>query len=338
MSLKKSMSVKSIFRYIKALLSKLNFLLGRNPVIVKYSESGRYIPQQYESVLLISADFELAWASRYNKKKRNTLRPAVAGAKTERGNIPEILKLCKLYNIPVTWATIGHLFLDSCSELSGKKHPEIPEISPYKGRYWDYSGSDWFEHDPCTNLKEDPDWYAPDLVKLIINSGVKHEIGCHTFSHIDCRDNVCPPGLFRAELRECKRLSAGLGINMKTFVHPGHTVGNLEVLAEEGFTNFRSNYRNILGYPKKQTHGLWELEQTAELVYRKEWSVDYHVFRYIEIIKRAIKTKKVCVFWFHPSFDPVVIEKIMPEVFKFLDDNRDKIWITTHNEYIQWLC
>ena len=42
---------------------------------------------------------------------------------------------------------------------------------------------DWFKADPCTNLQTDPNWYAPDLIKLIRDSKVKHEIGSHTFSH-----------------------------------------------------------------------------------------------------------------------------------------------------------
>ena len=72
-------------------------------------------------------------------------------------------------------------------------------------------------------------------------------------------------------------------------------------------------------------------------MYRKEWSIDYHIFRYIEIIKRAIKTNTVAVLWFHPSFPSAVVEQILPEVFKFLDKNRNQIWITSHGDYIDWL-
>jgi predicted deacetylase len=172
---------------------------------------------------------------------------------------------------------------------------------------------------------------------MIIDSKVKHEIGCHTFSHIDCKDEVCPPDLIRAELRECNKLAKERGINLKSFVHPGYTIGNLNVLAEEGFTNFRTNTRNVLGYPRKHKNGLWEFEQTAEFVYRKDWSIYYHRYRYIAIIKRAIRSNTVCVFWFHPSFDPIVVEKIWPEVFRFINENREIIWVTTHTGYVKWL-
>lgn len=322
---------------IKPLLSKLNFALGRNPKILKRADWRRYVPEPYKSVLLISADFELAWAWQYAKSLADPVNEAKKLALRERENIPGILELCDTYNIPVTWATVGHLFLESCQKINGIPHPEIPRLQHFENEFWRYSGKDWFENDPCSVYKNDPEWYSPDLIRKILDSRVKHEIGCHTFSHIDCRDEVCPPDLFRAELRECKKLAKELGINLKSFVHPGYTIGNLDVLAKEGFTNFRTNDRNVLGYPEKHQNGLWEFEQTAEFVYRKDWSVDYHIYRYIAIIKRAIKSNTVCVFWFHPSFNPIVVEKILPAVFRFIDENREKIWVTTHTEYVEWM-
>lgn len=317
---------------IKAQLSKVKFFLGKSPII----ESGlkaKFIPPEYKSVFLLSADFELAWAPRYDKKVSNAFNFALSKAKTERNNIPKIIDICEKYNIPITWATVGHLFLESCNGT----HNEIPEVPKYFGPFWDFQKDNWFEYDPATDYKTSPEWYCPDLIQQIIDSPVKHEIGNHTFSHIDCRDGICPPELLRAELRESKKLAQSFGLELKSFVHPGHTIGNLDVLAEEGFTSFRTDYRNVLGYPKKHYNGLWELEQTAEFNLRKEWSIDYHIQRYITILKRAIKSNTVAVFWFHPSFDSSITDKIWPEVFRFLDENRDKIWITTHKEYIDWL-
>lgn len=326
-----------ISRKVKSKLSKVNFALGLNPKILKSIYWRNYVPEHFKAVLLISADFELAWAWRYTKSSTNPLERALSKAKQERMNIPLILDLCEQYNIPITWATVGHLFLESCNKNNGLVHPEIPQLSHFENNFWKFSGKDWFENDPCSDYKNAPEWYSPDLIRKILNSRVNHEIGCHTFSHIDCRDGVCPPDLMRAELRECIKLAKEFRINLKSFVHPGYTIGNLSVLAEDGFTNFRTNDRNVLGYPKKHQNGLWELEQTAEFVYRKNWSIDYHIYRYIAIIKKAIKSNTVCVFWFHPSFDPIVVEKIWPAVFRFIDENRENIWVTTNTEYVGWM-
>lgn len=322
---------------IRPWLNRLNFYLNRNPQIQPGSDYRFFIPCSFQTIVLLSADFEMAWAWRYDKSAVQPLLKAQQHAARERQNVPMILDVCRQFNIPITWATVGHLFLDHCQASHGHKHPEIPQVAHYEGQYWNFQGSDWFEHDPCSDYQTDPLWYAPDLIRLIQNDIVKHEIGCHSFSHINCRDEACSSELMRAELQECKRLAAQSGLRLRSFVHPGHIIGNLDILAQEGFTNFRTDYRNVLGIPKHHKNGLWELEQTAEFVFRREWPVDYHVWRYIEIIKRAIQSNTVCVFWFHPSFDSVVVEKIWPRVFKFLDEHREQVWITTHGKYIEWL-
>jgi peptidoglycan/xylan/chitin deacetylase (PgdA/CDA1 family) len=324
-------------RWIKPLLSKLNFALNRNPKIEKSADWRRFIPEPYQSVLLISADFELAWAWQFAKVFKDPVAEGKKLALRERDNIPKILGLCDIYNIPITWATVGHLFLESCNRISGIAHPEISRLPNLENDFWKYSGKDWFENDPCSDYIAAPEWYCPDLIKMIMDANVKHEIGCHTFSHIDCRDEICSKEQLKTELQACMKIAEDWNIILKSFVHPGYTIGNLDTLAEEGFTNFRTDYRNVLGYPKKHDNGLWELKQTAEFIFRKNWSIDYHIYRYKEIIKRAIESNTICVLWFHPSFDKSIIDKIWPEVFQFIDKARNKIWVTTHTEFIEWI-
>lgn len=316
---------------LKASTSKIKFYLGKTPTVESLEKYRNFIPNPYKAVVTISADFELAWAWQWSKQE-NSLQLSLNKSKIARQNFPKILELCDTYNIPVTWATVGHLFLESCSG-----HKEMTQLGDFENDFWKFKNSDWFVNDPNSNYKDAPYWYAPDLINQIIQSPVNHELGCHTFSHIDCRDGVCDSKVFNDEINECKKEADKLGLNLKSFVHPAHTIGNLDNLVKHEFTNFRTDYRNVLGFPKQHQNGLWEFEQTAEFTYRKEWSVEYHIFRYIEIVKRAIKTNTVAVLWFHPSFPSVVVEQILPEVLKFIDENRDQIWITTHGNYIDWL-
>lgn len=318
-------------RKLKAEFSKLKFNLGLSPIIDKRGNLREFIPEPYKTVVLISADFELAWAWQWAKVE-NPLSFALQKATLCRHNFPKILLLCDRFNIPVTWATVGHLFLKSCNG-----HPKHPVLEHFENDFWKFNRKDWFENDPKTDSNQDPLWYAPDLIENLLNSKVKHEIGCHTFSHIDCRDEVCSSEVFNAEINECKKEASKYKLKLKSFVHPAHTIGNLDNLARQGFTNYRTNYRNVLTYPRKHNNGLWEFEQTAEFVYRKEWSVEYHVKRYITLLERAIKTKTVAVLWFHPSFPSVVVDKILPDVFQFLYNNRDEVWTTTHSDYVNWL-
>ena len=262
---------------IKPLLSQLNFALGYNPKILKSADWRNYVPKPFKAVLLISADFELAWAWQYSKSVTNPVKEAKAKALSERENIPEILGLSDIFNIPITWATIGHLFLESCNRIEGIAHPEMPHLNHFENDFWKFDQGDWFQHDPATDYKADPAWYCPDLIKMIIGAKVKHEIGCHTFSHIDCRDSICPPNVFDLEINACKEAAKPYGIHLRSFVHPAHTIGSIERLSAHGFTSFRTDYENVLSYPVKHNRGIWEIKNTAALYLRKEWSIEYHI-------------------------------------------------------------
>lgn len=323
---------------VKPILQRLNFLLGRDPVLVKKPEWRDYIPDGYKAVVIISADFELAWASRYSKKYQYPVQKALEKARTERENIPAILSLCEKYNIPITWLTVGHLFLESCSPVNGFLHPEIERPGHFENEWWKFSGNDWFEHDPGTDFRKDPLWYSPDLIRMILDSGVKHEIGCHTFSHIDCRNEVCTPEQLKGEIIATLAAAKKFGIEkMDSFVHPGHTIGNLDTLASMGFTNYRTDYANILGYPEKHENGLWEFSTTLELEIKAGWPLISQINRYIDTTRRAVRNHSVAYFWFHPSCNNLLVKKVFPPFFKWLDENRDYIYITNQVEYVNWL-
>lgn len=324
--------------FVKYQFQKLNFILGRNPRFLKTENPQRFIPENYKAVVIISADFELAWAWRYSKSSKDPLAKSLHMARQERENLPKILDLCEKYNIPITWLTVGHLFLNSCSKENGIAHSTLPRIGNFENVFWKFSGSDWFEYDPCSDFRKDPLWYCPDLIEKITASKVEHEIGCHTFSHIDCRDEVCSPEVFQAEINASQTAAQILGImKMTSFVHPGHTIGNLETLASAGYKSFRTDNANILGYPVKHPSGLWEFSTTLEIDYNPNWSLDWQIKRYIKTFKRAIHKNALCYLWFHPSMNPTVIDQILPIIFEWLNLNRKKIWITNTKYYVNWL-
>lgn len=308
-----------------------------DPLIEKSNDWRRFIPEPYSAVVLIQADFEMAWAWRWSKQFTRNIHGVLEMACRERQNIPQILDLCDLFRIPVTWATVGHLLLDSCQRQNGKVHQDIPQLPEFENEFWKFSSKDWYEHDPGTDVKRDPEWYAPDLINDILRRDTKHEIGCHTFSHIDCRDEICSTKTIEAEIHACRKAVARFGIDLRSFVHPAHTIGNLDVLKKNGFTSFRTDYRNVLGYPRVHGNGFWELQSTMELGCRQEWSMDYHVHRYRKIINRAIKAHSVCVLWFHPSMAEKFLHDILPAIFAHIDQSRDMIWPTTSSEYTYWL-
>jgi len=321
---------------LKSRLSKLNFAVGRNPRITGIAPYGQYIPAGYDAVVLIAADFELAWAWRLRKDVARPKEEAERLAARARANIPKILEQCEHSHIPITWLTVGHLFLDSCSRNGQTAHADLHRLPHFENAFWRFERGDWFDDDPCCSWQTAPQWYAPDLIREMLRSRVDHEIGCHTFSHIDCRDAVCPKTVFEDEIQACQQAAERFGVRLRSFVHPAHTIGNLAALRAMGFTSFRSD-DNVLGYPERHATGLWELRSTAELARRPQWSLDYHVYRYTKIVERAIRYHKVCYFWFHPSLDSELVNVVLPQLFDYLNARRRDILITTTQDYVEWL-
>ena len=133
--------------------------MGLDPKIEKTSDSRVFVPEPFKSVLLISADFELAWAWQFTKSDKNPLQKALKEAKKERNNIPVLLNLFEKYKIPVTWLTVGHLFLESCKKNNDKCHENLPRLKKFESEYWNFNTDDWFINDPCSDYKTSPEWY-----------------------------------------------------------------------------------------------------------------------------------------------------------------------------------
>ncbi len=322
---------------MKHFINKIKFALGFDPKIEKTKDYKRYIPNGYKSVLILYADFELAWAWRFSKAIPNKIEYSELLGKKERENIPQILSVCEDFKIPITWATVGHLFLNKCDKENGLAHPNLLRPDYFENNFWEYTKGDWFDADPCSNINENNNWYCPDLITLIQNQSVNHEIGCHTFSHLDCTDKNCPPEVFNSDIAACKVAASDFNIKLSSFVHPAHTIGNLDGLIENGFTTYRTDYDNILGYPNLYKNKLWEIKSTWEFVSFDDWSVKYHIKRYREILRRSIQSNTVCVLWFHPSINSRFINEIMPSVFQEFNEKRDTVYITTASDYADYL-
>lgn len=319
----------------KKIKKRISHHLGLRPFLEKTHKDQKikYIPEGYKAVITVSADFELAWA--WQHAKNFNLDEALKHAHQARKNIPFILDLCDEYSIPITWFTVGHLFLENCNTINGLKHPEINRLPFFENQYWSYKEKDWFKNDPCGDLLKNPEWYAPDIIHDILNRRTKHEIGCHTFSHIDCRDIICTKEIFDSELNACKDAAKNFNLTLKSFVHPAHTIGNLKNLQKHGFTSYRDNSKQTIGYPEKENH-LWKYKSTAILNYSNE-NEKFQIKKLKRIIARTIKANATANIWFHPSANPKTFEILLDNLFQYLQLNKDKIYITTVDKYIDFL-
>lgn len=314
----------------QAQLSQLVFKFSGKPFVKKDEITiDQKFPNGGKGGMVISADFELAWAWRYAKSFDDPLEIALKMARQARKNFPVLIEIFEKYNAPITWSTVGHLFLDRCKK---GEHDHMKRIPYFENRVWRYETGDWYEADPCTNVKDDKEWYAPDLIRMIQDSKVDHEISTHTFSHIDFTYENCPADVADDEIKACVEAAKPYGITLKSIVFPGGTFGNIEVLKKHGIDIYRQNTDVDLAFPYFDKLGLLVTPTTAGFGrIHLTWSAEYYIKRYKTYIDKAIKTGTIAHFWFHPSFDEFTLNEIVPAVLDYATKKRDagQLWIGT---------
>lgn len=183
-------------------------------------------------------DVELAWGRAYRKKIN--LQKLRKVALNVREVLDQIFVLLENYKIPVTWAILGHLLLNHCSknDPNGLPHPDMPRPN------YVWLKDDWYRHDPCTDVEDDPAWYGKDIVDKIVGHTkdveTTSDLGCHSFSHQMFGDPGCGEELARAEVEKCIELMREkYGIVPEVFAFPRDHVGHVNTLHDLGFTVFR---------------------------------------------------------------------------------------------------
>src|SRR2546422_4414449 len=268
----------------------------------------------------ISADFEMSWAFRHHPKEVARDR-----GQRERENIPHLLQIFERCAFPITWATVGHLFLESCTRLpNGLAHPELPR--PPRNTLWT---GDWYMHDPCTDYKHDPLWYAPDLIQNILESPVRHEIGTHSFSHIDFSPACSDPILARRELEVSAVAMQRFGITPRSLVYPFNRMGHTyhDLLAELSITAVRHRDRRVrLSYPERMPSGVYKFYESMNLRTPKHYD-------YLDKVKiflaKAVARCAAFHLWLHPSDLLALAQTELLQILRYIDSQRKAglVWV-----------
>lgn len=180
-------------------------------------------------IFMLTWDTEALWGFPERRVDRET---SIDVGRRFRDVIRRIISILDEFEIPATFAIVGHLYLESCSCDSRGKHPEM--VHPQ--HLWHV---DWYTNDPCTDRVCDPGWYAPEIIGMIKDSRVKHEVASHSFSHCVFGDRGCSRDVAVSEVTRCRSLADMNGIALKSFVFPRNSVGHVDVLKEQGFVCYR---------------------------------------------------------------------------------------------------
>ena len=251
-----------------------------------------------QASVTISADFELSWACRGWRSAEQTRLKAAR----ERCNVSYLVPLLEEYDIPVTWATVGHLFLERCERgTDGRAHPQMPRPIMATRRAMARWTGDWYAHDPCTDYRLDPLWYCPDLIRLILGSRVPHEIASHSFSHISFLAQNSTPDLVEQEIAQCQAAMSPFGLSPRSLVYPYNDMGHhyAPLLARLGLTCVRHRDPVIrLSYPERLACGIYKLYESMNLRRPKYYS---YIDKVRIFLDEAMERHAAYHIWFHPS-------------------------------------
>jgi peptidoglycan/xylan/chitin deacetylase (PgdA/CDA1 family) len=167
--------------------------------------------------VVVSLDAELGWGFHDHDD------PPTDRVESARPAWFRLVDLFERSNVPATWAIVGHLFLDWCDGT----HTDHP------------AGSAWFGRDPGGDSRSKPDRFGRDLITSLRDSDVDHEIGTHTFSHVEFGKAETTREVADAELRQAKAVAAEDGLELQSMVFPRNNVGHLDVLADHGVLAYR---------------------------------------------------------------------------------------------------
>jgi glycosyltransferase involved in cell wall biosynthesis/peptidoglycan/xylan/chitin deacetylase (PgdA/CDA1 family) len=250
--------------------------------------------REARGVAVISIDTELAWGEAHHRDG-----PPRREYGDERRVIDRLLTVFERYEIPATWAVVGHLFLDRCSRdgADGRPHPEVlrPEYPWLEG--------DWFDVDPCADRAAAPDFYGPDIVERIKACAVAQEIGCHSFAHAMVGEPGYRSAVFESDLAACRAAADAHGIDLRSFVFPRNSVGHVEVLGTQGFTSYRGRARKRVVRPRREASGVWNIPATylyAPATRRRNVPIGLWALVPRMRLRQAARDRSLFHLWFHP--------------------------------------
>ncbi|WP_049923633.1 polysaccharide deacetylase family protein [Halopiger djelfimassiliensis] len=281
--------------------------------------------------VVLSVDAELGWGF------HDFETPPIERVESGRRGWPVLLELCSEYDVPATWAVVGHLMLESC-DGDHATHPAPPG---------------WFERERG-EWRHRPDLrFGPDLVDALLSSDVDHEFASHSFSHVLFGRPETDRQLATAELERSLEIASDWGQTVDSFVYPRNDVGHRDVLVDYGISAYRGRSptsdgvrglfdsavrdRSMLVEPVVDEYGLvnvpasmflFGFEGPARTVAESIWE-DPMVVQARRGIDEAARTDGLFHMWLHPNnLTHERDDRRMRAILAYLDRRRAETGLT----------
>jgi len=171
---------------------------------------------------------------------------------------------------------------------------------------------------------------VPEVLRRITHSSVAHDIGVHTFNHLDLTDPSVSEETVKSETQRVVDLIKSLPKPV-TFIFPWNREAHFSALKELGFTAYRGRDRR-LGYPTKM-HDLWNIHPVYYLD-QKSYGSTALLKKFVDF---SIAYGCVLHLWSHPwslcvDEDPRrYVRDVLDPLFEHVDAKRREglLWVCT---------
>ncbi|MCD6244996.1 MAG: polysaccharide deacetylase family protein [Candidatus Korarchaeota archaeon] len=232
----------------------------------------------------ISVDLELMWGFIGMGGGRFFLEDPSMG----RDNVLWLLDELDRYEVPITFFTVGHLFLHP-DEALNIIHPDLPQFRR-KILSWDF----------YSQILGKKLYHAPDIIEEI-KSRKMHEVGLHGFFHIPF--NELTEEEARAEMELSMMASKMRNISPEGMAFPKNREGKLKILREYGISFVRGGSysgRSRLSLARRLIRSSVSVEEGLTVIHSSYFLDTRGSFFTIPLLKMKIMRKRHVHFWFHP--------------------------------------
>ena len=298
-----------------------------------------------KGVFTVSIDYESAWGYAdhdLSDSDRTRIRD-------ESKIVKQLIELFEKYNVPATWAVVGHLIDRGCPWDNDTPHPEYKRPT-HKGE-----SRDWFRDHPSKDEYTDSLWFdAENLISKVRSSVAGHDIGSHSYAHVMYDEERTDKETINADLKNLGRVHRVHDVPLSTFVFPRNIEGYHQLLKLNGFTTFRGKsekwydkysgvvkrFAHFMDYffpkgrtslPDTKTFGLVNIPDSLLLLARngpRKLIKSRHILRKVKnSLIKAEKEKEVFHLWFHPSnfsYDTDTQFKIFENILKEAVSRREE--------------
>ncbi len=160
-----------------------------------------------------------------------------------------------------------------------------------------------------------------DAYERILGSSSRHEIGVHTYSHVDA--SRCSARELELEITRCLE-SIAISPTPRTFIFPWNREAHFEVLRRMGFIAYRGAKREITRPRKKR--GLWNVPPVFYLDEKSEGAASL-IKRFVDL---CIECRSVFHLWLHPwsvaseNAPLPLVSNTLDPVFEYLARKRNE--------------